>query len=102
MAHYGETPNLRVAPPDHTIDETLIIYLRMNYIYPIVLYNLQMLIKKCSKFHGCTLSSINSMKAVYVLLDNPLKSFNFVISIIGEKPVLGPNSMIPYIKKVRP
>ena len=48
----------------------------------------------------CTLSSINSMKAVYELLDIPRAFFNFVLLITGAKPVLGPNSMIPYIKKV--
>ena len=102
MAHYGETPHLRVAPPDHTIDETLIIILRMNHISYYSIQFTNMLIKICSTFHGCTLSSINCMKAVHVLLDNPRTPINFVISITGEKPVLGLNSMIPYIKKVRP
>ena len=40
------------------------------------------------------------MKAAYELLDNPRTPINFVISITGVKPVLGPNSMTPYTKKV--
>ena len=42
MAHYGETSHLRVATPHNIIAEkTLIIYLRMTRIYPIVLHSLR-------------------------------------------------------------
>ena len=42
MAHHGETSHFRVVPTDQSIaDKTMITFLRMNRIYTIVLYTLQ-------------------------------------------------------------
>ena len=75
----------------------------MNRIYPIVLIVYEYVwLRNVQSFIDEPSASIKSLKAVYGLLDNPRTPINFVISITGAKPVLGPNSLIPYIKKVSP